>query len=64
MAAAADNGLIVELVKGRKWEEVGNAKQPLASIALKYVTLQTTLIIATPFSPSLAPSRLSWLIRS
>jgi len=35
MAAAAERGLLVDLVKGRKWAEVGTAKQGIATIALK-----------------------------
>lgn len=35
MAAASEQGLLVELTKGRKWAEVGNARQPMATVALK-----------------------------
>lgn len=35
MVTAAEQGLLIELVKGRKWAEVGTAKQALATIALK-----------------------------
>lgn len=52
MAAAAENGLLVELVKGRRWAEIGTAKQPLATIALKYVVkTPPRLTPATPSSP-------------
>lgn len=35
MAAAGQAGVLTELRKGRKWAEVGTAKQPLATVALK-----------------------------
>lgn len=35
MLAVAEQGFLLELVKGRKWAEVGTAKQPLATVALK-----------------------------
>lgn len=35
MAATAQAGLLTELCRGRKWDEVGTAKQPLATVALK-----------------------------
>lgn len=35
MAAAGQAGVLTELRRGRKWDEVGTAKQPLATVALK-----------------------------
>lgn len=35
MAAAGQAGVLAELRRGRQWEQIGTAKQPLATIALK-----------------------------
>lgn len=35
MVAAAEQGFFPELIKGRPWTDLGNAKQPYATIALK-----------------------------
>lgn len=35
MAAAGQAGVLTELRRGRDWDQVGSAKQPLATIALK-----------------------------
>jgi hypothetical protein len=35
MVAAAGEGIFADLIKGRPWADLGNAKQPFATIALK-----------------------------
>lgn len=35
MVAAAEQGIFADLIKGRPWGDLGNAKQPYATIALK-----------------------------
>ncbi|CAK9781176.1 PFU-domain-containing protein [Cutaneotrichosporon oleaginosum] len=54
MVAAAEHGILAELIKGRSWADLGNAKQPFATIALNYsITALDTKLPATQAGPLL-----------